>query len=76
VTDVESFLNVVKSVTLKMSDGSLYKFKPMDKQHALGLLGIKISTNLSLARDPKKGSPAAMLKTVETEVIGSAFKCE
>jgi hypothetical protein len=70
-TNVETFLGPVKSVTLTISDGTTLTFRPMDKQHALGLLGVTNTTPLSIARDPKGGS-AALLKTPETEVIGLA----
>lgn len=70
-TNVETFLGPVKSVTVSISDGTKLTFRPMDKQHALGLLGVTSTTPLSLARDPK-GGPAALLKTPETEVIGLA----
>jgi hypothetical protein len=70
-TNVETFLGPVKSVTLTISDGTTLIFRPMDKQHALGLLGVTNTTPLSIARDPN-GGPAALLKTPETEVIGFA----
>ncbi|MCM0080450.1 hypothetical protein L4X63_02495 [Geomonas sp. Red32] len=68
-TNVETFLGPVKSITLTTSEGGILKFRPMDKQQALGLLGIKNNAPLSIARDPK-GGPSAILKTPETEVIG------
>jgi hypothetical protein len=70
--EIESFLGVVKSVSLAMSNGTKFRFRPMDQQHALGLHGVTVSSALSLARDPK-GGPGALLKTKETEVIGSVW---
>jgi hypothetical protein len=55
-----------------MSNGTKFRFTPMDQQHALGLLGVTVSSTLSLARDPEVG-PGALLKTDETEVIGSVW---
>jgi len=71
--DVKTFLGPVKSVSVMMTDGTKLTFRPMDKQQALGLLGIRANSFLSIARDPE-GGPTALLKTNETEVIGFARK--